>query len=250
MEAVHARPGERVRAGDPILTLESLEMQEQRRQSLAAIGELRIEERAAMRDGNPAVAQVARERIAVFLDQLAEVDRRIADLVVRAPHDGVVVSGDPTRLLGAYVRRGDAVCEVIDQDSVRIAATMGQDATWLFDPEAGPFTVEMRLYSDINGVIEGTNVREPAAGRKELASAALSFAGGGQIETESDDRTGQVAKRPTFTVYIDPAPGETGSAWAGAVGQRVKVRFELPDKPLLVQWADRLARTMQGRVNL
>jgi len=250
VEQVHARPGDRVRAGDPILTLDSLEMLEQRRQTLAAIGELRIQERAALREGNPAVAQVARERIAVYQSTLAEVDRKIAELVVRAPHDGVVVTADPARLLGAYVRRGDPVCEVIDQDAVRIAATLGQDATWLFDPSAGPYTVRLRLYSAADKVIDGTNVREPPAGRKELASPALGFAGGGQIETEPDDRTGQVAKRPTFTVHIDPVFDDAASVWHGAVGQRVKVRFELPDKPLIVQWADRLARTMQGRVNL
>ncbi len=250
VEKVHARPGDRVRAGDPIVTLDSLEMLEQRRQTLAAIGELRVQERAAMREGKPAVAQVSRERIAVYQSTLAEVDRKIAELVVRAPHDGVVVTADPARLLGAYVRRGDAVCEVIDQDAVRIAATLGQDATWLFDPDAGPYTVELRLYSAVEKVISGTNVREPAAGRKELASPALSFAGGGQIETEPDDRTGRVSKRPTFTVHIDPVFDDPASTWHGAVGQRVKVRFELPDKPLIVQWADRLARTMQGRVNL
>ena len=204
-----------------------------------------------MREGQPASAQAARERAAVYRETLAELDRRIGELVVRAPHDGVVVSGDPARLLGAYVRRGDAVCEVVDTSRIRIAATMGQEASWLFDKAARPYTVRFRLASQVDSVFDGTNVREPPAGRKELVSPAIGFAGGGQVETEPTDRTGTIAKRPTFTVYIDPKEGPNGERpWELAVGQRVKVRFALPAKPLALQWADRLARAIQGRINL
>lgn len=247
----HVRPGDVVKAGDPIVTLESEDLLAQRREVLAVINELEVQERAAMREGQPAAAQAARDRADVYRQTLAELNRRISELVVRAPHDGVVVSADPTRIVGAYVRRGDAVCEVVDTKRVRIAATMGQEASWLFDKNAEPYIVKFRLVSDVDTVFEGTNVREPAAGRKELVSAAMSFAGGGQVETEPDDRSGMIGKRPTFTVYIDPVEGPGGERpWEGAVGQRVKVRFTLPSKPLAMQWADRLARAIQGRVNL
>lgn len=251
---VHRRPGDRVKAGDAILELESQYLLGQRAEVLAAIAELRVQERAALGEDEPASARAARDRAAVYAETMAELERRIGELVVRAPHDGVVVSNDPARLLGAYVRRGDAVCEVVDTSRVRIAATMGQEASWLFD-EGADYSVKFRLFSslphDADDTFEGANVREPPAGRKELASAALGFGGGGNVETEADDRTGTIGKRPTFTVYIDPVEGPDGERpWELAVGQRVKVRFALPAKPLALQWADRLARAIQGRVNL
>ena len=38
--------------------------------------------------------------------------------------------------------------------------------------------------------------------------------------------------------------------WTGAPGERVRLRFTLPPKPLLVQWADRLHKMIQGKVVL
>jgi hypothetical protein len=40
------------------------------------------------------------------------------------------------------------------------------------------------------------------------------------------------------------------SVWNGLPGERVHLRFTLPDKPLLWQWLDHLQKTLQGRAQL
>lgn len=249
---VHARPGDTVEAGDPIVTLENPELVQRRRQILLQIDELLIEERRARRENEPAVAQVARERLAAFRDGLAELDRRIEGLVVRAPARGVLVGNDPAMLMGAYAERGEPVCEIVDPADVRVAALMDQrDAAWLFEQSIADLDVQLRFRSDVRTVLDGANVRRIDAAQLILPHSALGYAGGGQIEIDARDEHGRVARRPRFTVYVDPVINdEDGPVWAGAPGERVRLRFTLPRKPLLAQWAHRLHQVVQGRVDL
>jgi hypothetical protein len=79
--------------------------------------------------------------------------------------------------------------------------------------------------------------------------AALTFPGGGSIEPEARDESGRIAKRPWFPVRITASlPPELLAA--AYPGERVKVRFDLPAKPLMTQWLDRLQKEIQGRVQL
>jgi len=253
---VHKRPGEAVAADEPVVTLENLEIVQERRRIEASMAELEARERLAMREGEPAVAMIARQKVDVYRDTLTELDDRIAKLIVRAPHAGVLTGGDAARLLGGYVRRGDQAGEVVDIKNVRIAAAVSQpDAAVLADPRWAAREVKLRLYSspDNARIMLGTNMQVMPAGRPEIEHAALGYGGGGAIEIDPSDERGVRTKRPVFTVYIEPVKPEGwtgGDGWAGLPGERVKVLFELPSRPLLVQWADRLAKAVQGRAQI
>lgn len=256
---VHARPGDLVRTGDPIVTLTSPELTVQREALLARLQELGVEERSGRRQNDPKIVMVAGRQIEILLEKLADIDDRITKLVVRAPQNGTIVSGDPERLLGSYMKRGDRLCEIVDTNSVRIATAMdNRQGAWLARLPRHEYTVRIHSISyRENGdgraqrVIDGGNVRLPAAGHTLLPDAALSFAGGGQIETDPRDEQGRVAKKNFFTVYVEPMlpEGERGD-WVGPPGERVKVRFRLPAKPLLGQWAERLWWTIQEQVKI
>ncbi|MBC7833618.1 MAG: PqqD family peptide modification chaperone [Phycisphaerales bacterium] len=258
--SAHKRPGDLIRKGDPIVTMESRELEQKLEQTDAMIRELQTEERRAIKDKQPAIQRVATDRLDVFTQNRAQLEERLASLVVRAPHDGVLVGSDPDRLVGAYAKRGASLCEIVDTTNVRIAASLGQgDAAWLFDSSTGPKKVELRLVSDARGIspwhsVEGANIRENPAGRTELPHAAIGFPGGGEVETDPQDQGGIQSVRPRFTVYIDPVMmSKDGTAMPIAVGQpgeRVRVRFTLPDRPLLSQWYDRFSKIIQGRVTI
>ncbi|MBX3358296.1 MAG: PqqD family peptide modification chaperone [Phycisphaeraceae bacterium] len=246
----HHRPGDEVKAGEAIVTLQSPELVQQRAKLLAMIAETRVDERQAYKEGKPSAAQLADDRLRVYSDNLEEIDRRISELVVRAPHDGVIVSNDPTRLVGAFAKRGQAICEVVDTSKIRVAAIVEQpDADWLFDPQHTP-VVKIKRFAMTDSVIPATRIEPVPAGREELISAALGYSGGGAVETNPEDRSGQSGRRPTFTVLITPdIPTGDHVQWLSP-GERVKIRYTLPSKPLLVQWLDRLSKTIQGRVDV
>jgi hypothetical protein len=58
------------------------------------------------------------------------------------------------------------------------------------------------------------------------------------------DQQGRLARAPQFYAYL------TSDEVVGMPGERVRVRFTLPDKPLLTQWVDRLRRLVQGRIDV
>lgn len=249
----HARPGDHVKKGDPIVTLESQDLTSQYDMAVSELQQAEAQERRASGD-NEAGAQVARERIETRREQIANYRQRIDRLVVRAPHDGVLVGTDPAKLIGAFLKEGAPVCEVVDLDKLRVTATLSQnEGSWLFQLSRDQYDVQMRLVSDVNEVRSGGPVRVIDAGQKNLAHAALGFAGGGTIETDPQDKSGKQSKRNQFKVYVEPPEGADEAAklaWAGAPGERVRLRFHLPHKPLMEQWVDRLQKLIQGRVNI
>lgn len=259
---VHKRPGEAVKANDPIVTLENQDLVLKKHGLEAQAAEFAIQYRQGLNEDQPAAAQIAAERIAVVRDNIAEVQRRLDGLIVRAPFDGRIVSADPEQRLGAYIKRGDQLCEIVDPEHLRVAATMDQrQSGWLFasanhSDSPPPWTAaQVRLVSDVNTVFDTTSVRTIAAGQKVLPSAAIGYSGGGAVEIDSQDKSGRVAKRPVFKLYLDLNPqavesGREGGASMLTPGERVRVRFSLQHKPLLAQWIDRLQKEIQGRVKL
>lgn len=255
----HKKPGERVEKGDPIITMENPDLTESRRALLFQIEQYRVQERAAMRENQAAAAALAAERVSVAMDNLREIDQRVAELVVTSPISGVVVRANPEDLVGAFAKRGQPICEVVDTDHLRVAATLDQrQGAWLFEKNGSgdqnattpaPFVVDMRLHSNVSTVISAGRVEVAPAGRLDLPSAALGFRGGGTIETEGKDESGRVAKRPQFNVRIHASVPEQLVA-SCSPGERVLVRFKLPPRPLLSQWLDRLEKEIQARVHL
>ena len=249
---VHAKPGQHVRKGEALVTLENQELLERRRSIQSRIEEFQIQERMGLSQGEPALAVLAAERVRVMRENLNEIDRRIGELVVRSPQDGVIGAGDAEKAIGGFVRKGDPVFQIIDPSHVRIAATLDQlQAGWLFDPANPdkPRICEIRLVSDVDQILETERFEIPAAGARVLPGAALGLAGGGAFETEAKDESGRTSKRPQFNVDIyatDPAR----LAALASPGERVKVRFKLEPRPLLSQWLERLSKEIQGRVHL
>ncbi|MDX9910405.1 MAG: PqqD family peptide modification chaperone [Phycisphaerales bacterium] len=242
------RPGDRVREGDVLVRMFSPEL-DARIDSLAAeLAEARSMERAAIVD-DPASAQVAAEKVRTLEVQIAHLRDERAKLDVRATQDGVVVGGDPETLVGSYLDRGTPLCELVGDADLRVTALMTQrEAAWLFELSRDRYDVEMRLRSDVPRVIDGGEVRVIDAGQLKLPHAALGFAGGGKIEIDEKERSGLLAKDPQFVVYVHAPEGRADEL--GRPGERVALRFTLPDRPLLSQWVDRLHKMVQGRVNL
>ncbi|MCC6427751.1 MAG: PqqD family peptide modification chaperone [Phycisphaerales bacterium] len=252
IEQAHVRPGDRVRKGDPIVTMTSRELVSQRESVEALIKESESLELEYLTQ-NQAMAQIAREKVSAHRQQLEFYDQQIARLVVRAPHDGVIVGNDPSFAVGMFAKEGTPLCDLVDASALRVAAELSQtEGSWLFELPREDLKVEMRSHSRVNRVVTGHVHRIIDAGQKDLAHAALGVAGGGAIETDSKDKSGRYAKRPLFRVDIDPmlATDDPLIAAIGAPGERVRIRFTLPSKPLLTQWVDRLEKIIQGRVNI
>lgn len=248
IEVVHKRAGDAVVKGEPIVTLTSKDLEVTLAGAKAGLDEALAQERSYLAQGIPAAAQIGQKQVQLMNDYIAELERRMEALIVRAPHDGVVVGQDPIRLGGRYARRGQMLCEVADQANLRVSANLTQaEASWLYELRREDYQVQMRRLGRPDEVSIGGEVVIPKTGQRELAHSSLGAAGGGSVELDAGDETGLLAKSPQFEVRISPAEG---LRLAGLPGERVGVRFTLPSKPLLTQWIDRFRKIVQGRVQI
>ena len=251
---VHRGVGDHVQAGEPILTCDNPELRYRLAMAQAELAEAEFLEQKYT-GTNLAGAQVAREAIRFRREVIAAVEERLERLVVRAPHDGVLVQGaqgvDPRTLVGAYAKQGQGVCEVVNTSSTRVVAAL-DTALALPLYELGPdgYSVDVRPVSGPATLIHGTRARLIPGAQRRLPHAALGFAGGGGVATDPQDRAGTTAATAQTYLYVDGLTPEGGPAWLGAPGERVSLRFSLPARPLLSQWIDRLRRLIQGRADV
>jgi putative peptide zinc metalloprotease protein len=253
IESAPKRLGDEVKKGDLIVACRSPDLEQRIELVEARLAELESIERASLVK-SPAQAQLARERMDATRDMLRVLRDRLAMLQVRAPHDGVLVAGvggvDPGTVVGAYAKRGQMLCEIVDTGHVRVTAPLSTaQASPLLELPREKYSVQVRPYSRPERLVKGSGVMIVPAGQKALPHPALGYTGGGTIETEAQDKSGLVSKTPQFIVRVSGLD-DGGTEWLGNPGERVKLRFALPSRPLLGQWFDRVERLLQGRVQL
>jgi RND family efflux transporter MFP subunit len=114
------RAGDAVRAGDTLARLDDRELRLEQTRLLSEREQLLRRQREALATKDR--AQVA--ELAAQIEQVAAasslVDEKLSRATLTAPFDGVVVSGDLSRLLGTPVEQGKALFEIAPLDSYRV----------------------------------------------------------------------------------------------------------------------------------
>ena len=250
VKTAHVRAGDRVLAGEPIVTLEAPRLDAEIDSARADLARRESVLRQVMQE-QPAAEDIHVRRVEVARAQLDRLLDRQGRLVLRAPWDGVVVGQDPHDLVGRLVREGEGITQVVNAEQLRVVATLGQrENSWAVPLTRGAIDgkVQMRLVSQASRVIDARIDRLIEAGQVQLDHPSLTYAGGGDIQIDPTDQSGTLARTRQFVMFIEPtiAPG----SWIGAPGERVRLRFTLEPKPLLAQWADRLHKMVQGKIDL
>jgi len=122
IEQVFVRPGDVVKAGAPLikLTTRELELEESTAQAELVRYQREAEKsRAANMLAEMRVAQALSEQAKAHLDL---VRHRLAEAVIKAPFDGVLVEGDLRERLAAPVKQGDALMRVARLDTLYVEA--------------------------------------------------------------------------------------------------------------------------------
>lgn len=149
------RAGDVVSQGALLASLDDRDLRLERLKWLSQEDELQKQYRQAMAERNPAQVEVLSAQLAQARAQLALVDDQLARTQIKAPFDGVVVSGDLSQQLGAPVERGTVLYEVAPLNAYRVMlqvderdipdVKVGQTGNLLlsaFPHEPIPFSVE------------------------------------------------------------------------------------------------------------
>lgn len=169
LSAVATVEGDRVMEGDLLCTLDHRELWQEREQLRAEIAVLERTRDRAMADDSPIEAKLALAQQHLMRTRLDRVERRIEQATVRAPIDGMVVSGDLRKRIGSVVQRGEPLFEVAPLTAWMLELAVPEHAAAdvttellgsfvsLARPEASrPFRIDRVLGSA--RVIDGRNV--------------------------------------------------------------------------------------------
>ena len=112
IDSVYVSVGDRVKAGDALLDLDTADLELQRAKWQNEINSAKAEMRSAMASHDRKDMAVSQARQEQSRAQLALVDQQIARSQLLAPVDGVVVAGDLSQSTGAPVDRGVTLLEM------------------------------------------------------------------------------------------------------------------------------------------
>lgn len=104
--------GDRVRQGALLCEFDHRDLDQQRLELMAQLEVLEREHDKAMAERSPAAARLASANQELVRVRLGIVERRIEQSAVRSPIDGVVVQGDPRKLVGAVLPQGEPLFQV------------------------------------------------------------------------------------------------------------------------------------------
>lgn len=115
------RAGQEVAQGDLLARLDDRDLQTERRRLLGEEAELAKQHRQAVAGLDHSEAKILEAQLAQSQARLALLDDRLARTELRAPFDGLVISGDWHRSLGVPVSRGELLFEIAPLETYRVA---------------------------------------------------------------------------------------------------------------------------------
>ena len=167
--SVDARPGDSVTAGQLLSSFDDRDLRLQRLQVTSERAQLVARVQEASARGERAEAQVINAQIRQSDANLALLDGELERTQVRAPFDGLLVSGDLSQSLGAPLRRGETMFEIAPLDAYRVVLEVDEhDVAEVAPGQRGtivlaalpstPLELTVRRITPVATVTEGQNV--------------------------------------------------------------------------------------------
>lgn len=237
--------GAAVVPGQPLFRMVNPELELQLAGARAQLAETEAMQRRALQqstaDLDPLAnrAQAIRQLVHRFEDEQRA-------LTVRAPQAGRWSAPTAKDLIDAWLDRGTAVGQLVDGSQFYFSAIVSQnEASRLFSGEIRG--QEVRLAGQAGVTLSVTSRTVIPVDRRNLPSAALGWAGGGDVAINPAERSGTETAEPFFEVRASVTETEPAELLHGRGG---RIRFELKPEPLLEQWVRRFRQLLQRRYGI
>jgi putative peptide zinc metalloprotease protein len=236
---VRVAPGEAVRAGTLLVRMDS-DLLRAERDRLQALLDGQLAERIRVLESDRAASGVALDEIDRTRARLAETERRLARLEVRAQADGVVAFADSDGPLQRQVRQGDVLLYVLQPGSMRIQALARDDqALRILDD---PARAEARLADRPGDPVTVRFAGQWPQPLHVLPGPGLGEPAGGPIPVDPLDRDGLRTTDPWYRLDFAPAVP------LPRIGATAVVRVSHPPRPVFDQVSDAVRRLFLRRL--
>ncbi len=237
-----AKPGQTVGVGQPLVQLANPELLIEL--AGAKVQKQEIESRllAAMQRDSASV-QPLQKRLESSVKLIERLEKERENLVIRARHAGIWIAPGGEQLNQRWLKRGTPLGLVVNPAGFEFSATvMQEDVNRIFQREFPQ--AEVRLPGEAQNIAIVTQFRVVPGEQQTLPSPALGWASGGDVAVNLKEKSGQQAAEPFFSVVGQFQSASNVTLLHGRTG---KVRFQLPNEPLLPRWFRRLGQMLQKR---
>jgi hypothetical protein len=120
LKEAHVRPGDRVKAGQPLAELADEDLRLEQRKARSEVSQLENSYGAALLKQDRTEVGIIFAKLEAARAQLDLVETQLQRTKLVAPFDGVVITGDLTQTLGAPVKKGDALMTLAPEHDFRV----------------------------------------------------------------------------------------------------------------------------------
>jgi putative peptide zinc metalloprotease protein len=228
-----AAPGASLAAGDMVARLSDPVLDARVQLLVTQLREVELRY-TAVEQSDRVQAQMLRQQIVYFQSQLDEMRTRRKGLSMAAPVAGRFLVSMPTDLDGKFMRRGELIGYVLNDDAASVRIIVPQSEIELVREDTRG--IDLRFASRPMRVLHvGQVTREVPTATRQLPSVALASVGGGPIAVDPTDEQHLRALEVVFQMDVKLPEG----ARDHRIGERVYVRFQHGDRTL----AWRISRT-------
>ena len=224
IQNVKVEPASQVTDKQALIECESKQLHTEVAVAKARLQELQAMRRASLAN-NVLEATILRDELQRVNAELSLAQQRVKDLTMLSPLAGEIQLERAADLPGRFIIRGSYLGYVNQPQikTVRVAVPQSEISRIRGDS----YKVKVRPSSHFSEVYEARILREVPEGSLQIASAALSTEGGGNIALDPSSREALQALENWFQFDL-----QLPQSAQGRVGERVYVRFEHRPEPL------------------
>ena len=226
---VVATPGDQVGSGSGVLQLSNPEIDASEQVLKARYKELTLRHKAE-KFSAPVKAEQTLEEIATVEADWQELQNERDSQTLTSNVDGTFVLPDEQKIIGRYIKKGEAVGYVVNPEELIVRVVVPQTSVGLFSKEVK--NVSVRFAEQPGRVMQADIIRQTPAGSFSLPSRALGAAGGGDIAVNNTDANGTTSVNKVFQLDLSLPENSIASG----LGTRAYVRVNHGREALALQW--------------